>query len=266
MRQALISDIHANLEALTAVLADIAMWNVQEIVCLGDIVGYGPSPVECVDLVRDKCAWTIAGNHDAALDMAVAPGFKEYAAKVIAYHKSLLKPQFFLNFAGKKRWEWITHLPTSQERDEVFYVHGSPRDHLFEYIEAADFEPPGRPSKKVEEIFAATQKLLFAGHRHRPGLADNTAFAWHTPESMPQRGSPDTRVWKLDPAVKTAVNIGSVGQPRDGNPKSGYVIYDSEAGEVIFRRVAYDVAACRKRFIGVAALDQRLAERLQDGN
>lgn len=266
MRQALISDIHANLESLQAVLADIKTQNVQEIVCLGDIVGYGPTPVECVDLVRENCAWSICGNHDAALTMGVAPGFKEYAVKVIAWHRTLLKPQFFLNFSGKKRWEWITTLPMTKDISDVFYVHGSPRDNLFEYIEADDFKDPANPIAKVKEIFAATKKLLFAGHRHRPGLASDKDFTWIKPEAMTAKGNDDTRVFKLDPAAKTLINIGSVGQPRDNNPKSCYVIYDQDAGEVIFRRVAYDIEGCRKRFEGVEALDQRLGDRLKDGS
>lgn len=267
MRQALISDIHANLESLEAVLADIAKQNVQEIVCLGDIVGYGPTPIECVDLVREKCKWAIAGNHDAALNMSAAPGFKEYAAKVINWHRKLLKPLFFLNFSGKKRWEYLVNLPLVQEIDGVFYVHGSPRDNLFEYIEADDFKEPGKPNQKVQEIFTAMKenKVLFAGHRHRPGVAANTDYTWRKPEELPEKGDSDTRVWKLDGNAKTLVNIGSVGQPRDGNPKSCYVIYDSTAGEVIFRRVAYDFESTRKRYEGIEALDPRLGDRLKDG-
>lgn len=264
MRQAIISDIHGNIEALEAVVADIQTQNIQEVVCLGDIVGYGPDPIPCVDEIRKQCPWTVCGNHDAALFMSVPVGFNPLAAKAIQWHKTRLKPVFFLNFAAKKRWRFLENLEMNKiilpnTREATQYVHGSPRDYLFEYIEETDVQDLMGPTQKMKEIFESQVQLCFVGHSHKPGIVTDNEFVWHKPDTMEQLS------WKVNRDVKTLVNIGSVGQPRDGNPNSCYVIYDTQDDRVTFRRVAYDVQKTKKKFVDHPYLHPRLGDRLEVG-
>ncbi len=259
MRQAIISDIHGNIEALEAVLADIATQNVQEIVCLGDIVGYGPDPIPCVDHIRERCPWTVCGNHDAALFMSVPIGFNPLAAKAVQWHKTRLKPVFFLNFSAKRRWKFLENLEMQKLIDGTMYVHGSPRDYLFEYIEETDCQDLMGPTQKIREIFDSQPHLCFVGHSHKPGIVTNQEFIWHKPDTL------EGMTWKVNREQKTIVNIGSVGQPRDGNPNACYVIYDTEDDRVFYRRVAYDVQKTKKKFVGHPYLSPKLGDRLELG-
>src|SRR5262245_56848348 len=124
--RAVISDIHGNLEAIQAVLEDIKKVGVDDIVCLGDVVGYGPDPVPCIKLVRSHVHWSLCGNHDAALFMQQAVGFREAAAKAVAWHRDMMIPGPF-SLPGKvARWRWLENLPAHRQEGRVTYVHASP--------------------------------------------------------------------------------------------------------------------------------------------
>jgi len=131
MRQALLSDIHGNLEALQAVLADVAKQNVDEIICLGDVVGYGPNPIECLELVMKKSKLTILGNHDQAA--VVDPnGFNPIAFQAIQWTRKELNRG--TSRAVNNRWDYINELPKSYQADKFLFVHGSPCDPTNEYV------------------------------------------------------------------------------------------------------------------------------------
>ncbi|HLX61600.1 MAG TPA: metallophosphoesterase family protein [Planctomycetota bacterium] len=257
MLRAIISDIHGNLEALHAVLADIRAQGADEIVSLGDVAGYGPDPTPCVKIVRKVCRWSLCGNHDAALFMTHALGFNESAAKAIAWQRRKLRPHFFSLPGKSARWIWLENLPSARQEGRVLYVHASPRDPLMEYVLEEDFNDNGfGPSEKAIEMFNAFEWVCFVGHSHRPGVATHD-LRWIKPVDLP-----DMR-YTLPPNEKTLVNIGAVGQPRDKNKDSCYVLFDGQS--IRYRRVPYDVEKTMKKMAAVPDLDKRLAERLASG-
>ena len=259
MRRAIISDIHGNLVALEAALKDCAAEHVDEIVCLGDICGYGPDPIACIDQIRIRCKWVLAGNHDAALFMHSPIGFNKFAADALTWQQGVLQPRWYSFPKVSKRWSWLGDLPASRLEGDVLYVHASPRDPLMEYVEEGDFADMGfGPSSKAVDIFDKIDRLSFCGHSHRPGIVTEE-YHWMKPRDLPGLE------YKLQPG-KTLVNIGSVGQPRDNNPDGCYVIYDTKAETIKFRRVPYDVKAAQLRFLKVPQLHEKLWRRLETGN
>jgi predicted phosphodiesterase len=260
MRRAILSDIHGNLLALQAALRDCRAQKVDEIVCLGDICGYGPDPVQCIDLVRAECAWSLCGNHDAALFTSVAVGFNKFAKAAIDWQRTILVPHWYSFSAKRNRWNWLADQPAQRKEPRLLYVHASPRDPIYEYVEESDFADIGFGySQKAIEIFECIDGLSFCGHSHKPGVVSED-FNWLKPAQLPDL------TYVIDASKKTLVNIGSVGQPRDNNPDGCYVIHDPGANTVVFRRVHYDVTAEQRRFQAVPELDERLWKRLETGN
>lgn len=255
--RAVISDIHANLEAFQAVLADIATQNIDEIVCLGDIVGYGPDPVPCLALARKACTWCLCGNHDAAVFMSHPVGFNEAAARAVHLHQRHMRPGFF-SLPGKvARWRWLENLPAIRTENRVTYVHASPADPLIDYVLEEDFQDMGfGPSEKVLERYERFDWLCFVGHSHRPGVATHD-YKWIKP------GELENQTYVLPQDKQTLVNIGAVGQPRDQNPDACYVIFDGKS--VRYRRVKYDVETTQKKIRALPELEDRLADRLGRG-
>jgi diadenosine tetraphosphatase ApaH/serine/threonine PP2A family protein phosphatase len=258
-RQAILSDIHANLVALERALKDCAEQRVDELVCLGDMAGYGPEPIECVDLVRDQFKWTLCGNHDVALFMVHPLGFNRHAREAVAWQRTQLEPRWFTSLAGRRRWSWLQNLHPARQDDQVLYVHASPRDPLTEYVEESDVADLGfGPSQKIVEIFEHIPGLAFCGHSHRPGVIP-ASLVWIRPAELPDG------IYQLAMGEKTLVNVGSVGQPRDQDPRLCYVIYDTGKRTVQFRRVDYDVPAAQARFQRVPQLPERVWARLTEG-
>ena len=258
-RRAIISDIHSNVLALVAVLADIKTQNVDAIVCLGDICGYGPDPIECIDLIRAKCKWALCGNHDIALFMTVPIGFNRFAREAIEWQRELLRPRWYSLPETKDRWRWLESLAAMRQEGPVLYVHASPRDPLMEYVEEGDFADMGfGPSQKGMDMFEKIEQLCFCGHSHKPGVVTEE-FIWLKPHELPDF------THTLHVGEKTLVNVGSVGQPRDNRPQSCYAIYDDQAQTVTFRRVPYDIPKEEERFAHVPRLSERLSKRLETG-
>jgi len=258
-RQAILSDIHANQVALERALADCLEQQVDEIVCTGDIVGYGPDPIECVDLVRTKCKWALCGNHDWALLLPQPLGFNKIARAAIEWHVVQLRPSWMSRAAVRERWDWLRGLNPRHVHDDVLYVHASPRDPLSEYVEEGDTMDLGwGPSQKIVEIFEKIPRLAFCGHSHRPGIV-NQNFLWTHPHELPGH------CYELPSSEKTLINVGSVGQPRDQNPMLCYVIYDTGLQMVEFRRLEYDIHAAQRRFQAVPQLPERCWRRLESG-
>lgn len=249
---AIISDIHGNLEALQAVLADLDRQGAREVVCLGDIVGYGPNPVECVDLVRARCSVVIRGNHDDALVHGPI-GFTQMAREAMEWTRKALKPRFWRS-GSRERWSFLENLPLQENWNGYLLVHGSPRDPTSEYI--MDREVLLGDPRKFVEIFDRFETVCFVGHTHIPGVF------LEGPRFIPQREFSEGFSYEGD---KMVINVGSVGQPRDRNPEACYVTVEPEEDRFQFRRVRYDVDATRRKILSISSLSPQLGERLVEG-
>src|SRR5258708_8918398 len=206
--KALISDIHSNFEALTAVLEDIGRQNVTEIYCLGDIIGYGPNPRECIDRVR-QCKVVLLGNHDQGA-MFDPDGFNAPAERAIFWTRSQLEYSSEPRQQPADRWGFLAEQPRMHKENGFLYVHGSARNPLNEYVFPEDIYN----QRKMDRIFALVEKVCFQGHTHVPGVftesLQDDSYGFQAPEELNDFSHP------LDER-KTMVNVGSVGQPRDGN-------------------------------------------------
>jgi len=253
---AVISDIHGNLTALEAVLDDIDSKNVNRIVCIGDVIGYGPKPAECADLVRQRCEVVICGNHDVAV-LSQAFGFHKYARDAIDWTREQVKPSRLSLMTKRSRWDWLRNLRDRYQEGRAMYFHGSPRDPVMEYIEEADTLDMGfGPSDKIRDVFSRIEWLCFVGHTHHPGVF--TSDFKHIHPSKLEEG-----VYLVPEAGKTIVNVGSVGQPRDGDPRSCYVTLEGDV--VQYHRVPYDVEKVIGEISAIDMLDERLGLRLRQG-
>lgn len=251
--KALISDIHSNLEGLQAVLEDIDKQKISEIYCLGDIVGYGPNPRECIDLVM-KCKLVLLGNHDQGA-MFDPDGFNPPAERAIFWTRSQLETAPENRQKKEARWEFLSERPRTFKENGFLYVHGSARNPLNEYVFPEDIYN----QRKMDRIFALVEKYCFQGHTHVPGV-----FTENAPEDLYQFHAPDEieYVYRLD-GRKALVNVGSVGQPRDGDWRACYVLLDGD--DVRFRRVEYDINTTVKKIHEIPDLDNFLGDRLRDG-
>ena len=252
---AFISDIHGNLEALLAVFEHARAAGYGELLCLGDIVGYGPDPAHCVDLVRERCSVTLLGNHDEAL-VKGAWGFHEVARRAIDWTRRVMRPTW-LTPMRRARWRYISSLPLRYERGEWLLVHGSPRDPTSEYILPKEVQWPGRV--RFDELFHHVEGVCFVGHTHVPGLfGEQPSF---TPQGAVEDEGVDLA--ELRTRGKWIVNVGSVGQPRDGDPRACYV--GIAEGRLRFHRVEYDWATTQAKIRAIRDLDDALADRLACG-
>jgi predicted phosphodiesterase len=245
--RAIISDIHGNLEALEAVLADIRSQNVTEIYCLGDIIGYGPNPRECIDLVMKHCQLTIIGNHDQAA-LFDPEGFNPGAERAIFWTRAQLEAG---DPAGnERRWEFLGELPRMKRDGEIMYVHGSARNPLNEYVFPEDIYN----QRKLERIFGLVEKYCFQGHTHIPGVFTED-YNFLAPDEFDMTYQLNDR--------KSLINVGSVGQPRDGDNRSCYVLLNDHT--VTYRRVAYDFEKTASKIYPIPELDNFLGDRLREG-
>jgi predicted phosphodiesterase len=252
VRLALISDIHGNLEALNAVLADIAKQDIDEIYCLGDVVGYGPNPCECLDLVMKKCKLTVLGNHDQAA-LFDPDGFNPVALRAIYWTRDRLDdPSTGRAQAINRRWDFLSELPKQYQDGDYLFVHGSPRDPTNEYV----FPETRFDKSKMNSMFDRVGRVCFQGHTHMPGVF-TTDLDFVRPEDCDHTFSLGKE--------KFMINVGSVGQPRDDNPLSCYVILDKTKKKIEFRRVEYDIETTISKIYAEAELDNMLGDRLRGG-
>ncbi|MFN0134518.1 MAG: metallophosphoesterase family protein [Phycisphaerae bacterium] len=265
---AIISDIHGNLEALQAVLADIEARKIREIVCLGDVIGYGPNPRECLDLVIEKCRICMMGNHDHAVLFEPA-NFNSAAEKAAYWTRIQLESDTDLA-KRNRRWDFLGKLPVRRREGETLFVHASPRRPINEYIFPEDvFTNPQKVLSNFERLDA---KVCFVGHTHQPGVfLDDPYFD-------PPHELPDSPYYELDDE-RCIVNVGSVGQPRDRDPRASYVlVYDDETSpakngtprdyvidQIEFVRLEYDVESTVKKILAEPMLDDMLGYRLYEG-
>ncbi|MCB0077002.1 MAG: metallophosphoesterase family protein [Anaerolineales bacterium] len=247
MRILILSDIHANLAALEAVLATPEAAACDQLWCLGDTVGYGPNPNECVALMQRHATVALCGNHDlAALGRTTDHDFNRYAQRAIDWTAAQLSPSTH---------GWLSELPS--RRDDVHSLfslcHASPRDPVWEYVTDAELAAANFPH--------FDQRFALVGHTHYPAIfrQDESALvAGYYP--MPEYELP----LGTEGAVRFIINPGSVGQPRDQDPRASFALFDDEAITLTYHRVDYDIAATQRQ-MRAAGLPKRLVERLEIG-
>jgi diadenosine tetraphosphatase ApaH/serine/threonine PP2A family protein phosphatase len=242
MKVAVISDVHGNVQALEAVLEAIDSVQVDEIWCLGDVVGYGADPNDCCELVREHCGVVLSGNHDLAVTGELSlEEFSRGAAIAARWTQEVL---------DSDQVEWLAGLSPQGEERNVGLFHASPRDPIWEYV----------LSTLLAELCldAQDQRVCLIGHSH-------VALSFHRPEGAPttgearrgdERASLDTGEWLINP--------GSVGQPRDGDPRAAWLLLDTATQTATWNRTEYDVAGAASA-IRAARLPDSLAERLEYG-
>jgi diadenosine tetraphosphatase ApaH/serine/threonine PP2A family protein phosphatase len=240
VRYAILSDIHGNLEALRAVLADCRE-AVDGVLCLGDTVGYGPDPLACVDLVAEAAEATVSGNHEHAVAGRLGlEWFNRYARVAAEWTRERLDDD---------HRAYLDALPLVREVAGATLVHASPaQPEEWEYIITA------------EDGFGAfghfATRWCFVGHSHLPG-------AWSLGSSGPEH-RPGAPSLEAERGRRYLVNVGSVGQPRDRDPRASYALWDAEDGRVEIRRVGYDHTVTRRKIVE-AGLPRFLADRLAAG-
>ena len=245
--RAIISDIHANLEALEAVLTDISQQNITEIYCLGDIIGYGPNPCECIDRVMATCKLCLLGNHDQAA-LFDPEGFNASAERAVFWTRKTLESGS--GAEADKRWDFLGELPRVHRESPFLFVHGSARNPLNEYVFPEDIYN----QRKMERIFSLVERFCFQGHTHIPGIfTEDMNFI--APEEIDFRYELGNQ--------KLLINVGSVGQPRNSDNRSSYVVVDDNM--LYFRRVGYDYEKTAKKIFDIPDLDNFLGERLAEG-
>ena len=242
MRYAIIADIHANLEAFTAVLADIEhKEGVAEIWCLGDIVGYGPDPCECIELLRRYNHVCVAGNHDwAAIGKLDTSYFNPMAIAACEWTTKQLSPADIY---------YLEKLPLTIDKGDFLLVHGSPMEPIWEYVISTGI---------AERNFSSLKsKYCLVGHSHVP-----VAFKEEDGSCLPITLSPGIGLVIGD--NRMIINPGGVGQPRDGDPRASYAIYDSESQIIRLYRIPYDISTTQDKMMQ-AGLPVHLVTRLKEG-
>jgi predicted phosphodiesterase len=237
MRIAIISDIHGNLEALQVVLQYLRENNIEQIYCLGDIVGYGANPNECLDMIAQVCSKVVVGNHDhAAIGQTNVNYFNDFAKRSTYWTWSVLSA------AGRN---FISSLDFTWQDGRILLVHATPSD------------PPSWQYVLTEqdawdEFGTFTQNICFIGHSHFPVIFSKN------------EGLLKVQKYVLSEQDKYIVNVGSIGQPRDGNPKTCFCVYNSDTSQLEYIRLNYDAAATREKIIR-AGLPVFLGDRLLNG-
>ncbi len=297
MRIAILSDIHANLAALEAVIAHAETKGVEQFVSLGDVVGYGPDPVECVDIVAARCDWSLLGNHDCAV-LYEPTNFNEVAKRAAYWTRDAIMQRHMVEAAAldarisagelaasdpsvpeerarierdrMRRLDFINMMPVRKRFDRYVAVHGTLRKYINEYLFPQDASAYPR---KMRDIFSLIPDgcTLFVGHTHWPGVfsRDMDDFVFDSPSDL-QDGVwivPDASEVESPEELKSIVNPGSVGQPRDGDPRASYAILDMSGPRhrIEFQRVEYDVQKTCDRILANDQLDRWLGERLLEG-
>lgn len=242
MRYAILGDIHSNLTALQAVLQDIdSRGGFDKIWCLGDVVGYGPEPRECIDLLRQYDHLCVAGNHDwAAISKIDTSDFNPDAAQACHWTGQQLT---------KEDIEFLQNLPLRHCHDDFTLVHGSPREPIWEYLLSLEV---------AKDNFAYFETdFCLVGHSHVPLVFKHIG---NTVAYRKLQESADLELGKN----RLIINPGGVGQPRDGDPRASYAVYDTEARTIYHYRVEYDIAATQRK-MSQHKLPPRLISRLSLG-
>lgn len=249
---AFISDIHSNTEALEACLREIERLRADRILCLGDIIGYGPEPRATLLRVMDLAEFSLLGNHEHGA-MFYASDFNPRARAAIDWTRDQLNRRDCPREENMRMWNYLDSMKLEYREDGFLLVHGSPRDPVREYIvprDAGDLE-------KMEGCFErmGDAALCFVGHSHVPGVYERGG-GYRSPPELDNE-------WRPEPGVQAIVNIGSIGQPRDGDPRATFASWDGET--VRFHRVEYDFDKTMEKIRAIPELPDYLADRLAQG-
>jgi len=243
MKILILSDIHANRVALETVLKDAG--KVDKVWCLGDVVGYGPEPNECIEILRNMNLLCLAGNHDwAVLDKLDLDDFNPDARHAALWTREVLSPANF---------NWLIKLPERVpiQMDEITLIHGSPQHPIWEYV--------ATPAVACVNFDYFETPICFIGHTHVPVI-----YRYHTEnDTVSTELVPENEHFAFGPE-RMMINPGSVGQPRDGDPRSAYAIFDTDSMRLVHRRVDYDIARTQAK-MHMAGLPERLIVRLSHG-
>ncbi len=245
MKLGIIADIHSNLPALTAVLKDLAAEQVEGYLVLGDLVGYGPYPNECIEILQKlPKAVIIAGNHDwAAIELEDISLFNEEARQAILWTRKVLNPGVV---------EYLGSLEYIINKDQYMLVHGSPRDPLDEYLVNIERFEKNIPALKAD--------ICFIGHSHLPLYFSKQKEGG----ALEMRPIKEQDILTLPPGTIHIINPGAVGQPRDHDARASCGIFDTQAMTFIQKRIAYDVAAVQAK-MAEQSLPKFLIDRLSEG-
>ncbi|MFH1282291.1 MAG: metallophosphoesterase family protein [bacterium] len=238
------ADIHSNLEALNVVLEFFKQHKIQNYICSGDIVGYGPNPNECISKLKAlKRLYCVAGNHDRAVVGMKSPNwFNEYAQRVLLWTKRQL---------NESSRAFLIRLPLLYEHTHFSIAHGSPRDPIDEYLLS--------PIQFLDNLKYFHTQVCFIGHTHFP-----ICFLRDKLGRVKLRNFQDGEKIKINPELKLVYNLGSVGQPRDNNTRACCALYDTDTKEISFHRLEYDVEKTQAK-MRQAALPLFLIDRLAYG-
>ena len=245
---AILSDIHGNLEALTAVLHDAAGQGVDRVYNLGDTIGYGPNPLECLELAM-QMDLVLMGNHEEFLILG-EESYPPFLTRSIERDRR----QFARHPEGDRLAVYLNDLASIFIEDDVTYVHGSPRNHLHGYIFPEDIYNP----RKMQRIADAFARLCFCGHTHVAGAFRERGpgdWTYLTPDEFPDGLDLSSGKW--------ICNVGSVGQPRDLDPRAAYALFDGNRFQI--RRVEYDVAETIRKIHDDPDIDDIQGDRLPEG-
>jgi len=236
MKIGVIGDIHGNLEALTAVMEALEAEHVDEVSCVGDVVGYGADPGACIEVVRSRCGQVVAGNHDwGAVGKQAADYFNAAAREALGWTTDRL---------SNEERRWLSGLPLTAETEQYALVHAS-------FHNAGSFPYIFNPEDAGPGFARQSRDVAFFGHTHWP----STFLGGEPVRHLIQRVVP------VESPGKVLVNVGSVGQPRDSDPAAGYVVFDTKRRRISLKRVSYDVATAAGKIVK-AGLPTVLAERL----
>ena len=252
---AIISDVHGNFEALTAVLNDIRSQDIETIINLGDCVGYGADPEACIDLLQIHATVNLCGNHDYAV-LNSAEGFNHIAKNAVDYIRSIMSPSSYPEPGQDiiRRWKFLESLIPIYELGKYEFMHGSPRQPITEYVLPSD---PEMDPFKLDSIFAAmTGDYAFVGHTHFPGVIVENDDSFIMIEELENYCYYLTR-------DKAIINVGSVGQPRDYDNRSCYTVLRN--GYIEWRRVEYDIETTYNKISTHPVLDEQSGLRLRLG-
>jgi predicted phosphodiesterase len=259
-RWIVLSDIHANLEALVAVLDDIRMYfgiKPDGYINLGDTVGYGPNPKECIDFARTLFDVNLCGNHDFAVAFDNTDGFNPIARGAVDYHRKALCPETGDNNDPdlEIRWTWLQELKVQFFWENADFMHGSPHQPVSEYVLYSDVNAD---IEKLRKNFSAMEgQVAFVGHTHFPGIIVEGSAEFIFPQNLPSEG------YVVPKGKKAIICVGSVGQPRDRDPRACYMVFDGESA--VYRRVPYDIETTVKKIYAIKDLNEFCAQRLREG-
>ena len=241
MKVAFISDIHGNLEALTAVLRDIENQQVDSIHSLGDVIGYGSEPTACLELVNKHCEIKLMGNHEY-----VILGLESAEAYT---HMARIAAEWTRQHLADREFSLIADFEMDHSLDELFLVHASPfQPDQWHYVLS--------PEEAAVAFDSLRGRMCLHGHSHIPLIFSEI------PQGQPRRRAGHS--FQPDADNRYLVNIGSVGQPRDNDPRACYVTFDTECGEVEYHRVTYDIDTAQRK-MARAELPDMLIDRLAVG-